>query len=463
MIILATLCIAAAVFVLDLFTPLGVGKWGVYVVPLLIAFRTRQRWYPFAFAALCSALLAVRFFYSPVGFDRRWLGAGRLMGMAVLWIIAGVLVQRKRAEEALRESEEKFRVISEEALLGICVIQDGKFVYLNPKQADIYGYTQAELLTLPSVLELVVEEDRALVAENIRRRLNGEVKEMRYRVHARRKDGTIIAVEAFGIRTKLNGKAAIVGTLQDISEREQDHLALEQTTEQLQTLSHRLLEMQEAERRHLSRELHDEIGQALTALKINLQAVQRSADSSPSLLPRLMDSVSIVDRTLRQVRTLSLDLRPSVLDDLGLFAALRWYADQQAQRAGLRVQLSVKFTETRLDPTLETACFRVAQEALTNVVRHAQAKTVLIELGRENDYLHLMVRDDGEGFDPARVRKRKQGDRTLGLMGMEERASLTGGWIEFKSAAGRGTEVHAWFPLSAALPRVRRNGEMTLK
>ncbi|HEX4647000.1 MAG TPA: sensor histidine kinase, partial [Verrucomicrobiae bacterium] len=255
----------------------------------------------------------------------------------------------------------------------------------------------------------------------------------------------------------------IVGTLQDISEREQDHLALKQTTEQLQTLSRRLLEMQETERRHLSRELHDEIGQALTALKINLQALQRTSDSSSTFFPRLADSISIVDRTLRQVRNLSLDLRPSALDDLGLFAALRWYADQQAQRAGLRVQLSVKFTETRLDPTLETACFRVAQEALTNVVRHAQAKNVLVELSRENDFLRLMVRDDGEGFDPARVRKRKQSDGTLGLMGMEERVSLTGGRIEFKSAPGRGAEIHAWFPLTASLPHVQRNGDMALK
>ncbi|HEX4646442.1 MAG TPA: PAS domain S-box protein, partial [Verrucomicrobiae bacterium] len=193
MIILATLCIAATLFVLDVFTPLGIGKWGVYVVPLLIAFRARQRWYPFAFAALCSALLMARYFYSPVGFDPKLAAAGRLMGAIVLWIIAGLLVQRKRAEAALRESEAKFRVISEEALLGICVIQDGRFVYVNPKEADIYGYTQAELLALPSVLDVVVEEDRDLVAENIRRRLADEVKEMRYRVHARRKDGTIIA------------------------------------------------------------------------------------------------------------------------------------------------------------------------------------------------------------------------------------------------------------------------------
>ena len=122
---------------------------------------------------------------------------------------------------------------------------------------------------------------------------------------------------------------------EEITERELAEEALKQTTEQLQTLSRRLLEMQEAERRHIARELHDEIGQALTALKINLQAVQRTFDAEHAL-PRVLDSIAIVDRTLRQVRNLSLDLRPSMLDDLGLRAALRWYADQQAQRAGLR-------------------------------------------------------------------------------------------------------------------------------
>src|SRR5262249_19703227 len=114
---------------------------------------------------------------------------------------------------------------------------------------------------------------------------------------------------------------------------------LKRTTEELQRLSRRLLELQEAERRHIARELHDQIGQALTALNLNLQAVRHLSNGNGAM-PRLADSIDIVDHTLRQVRDLSLDLRPSMLDDLGLCAALRWYTDQQGQRAGLRVQFS---------------------------------------------------------------------------------------------------------------------------
>jgi signal transduction histidine kinase len=245
-----------------------------------------------------------------------------------------------------------------------------------------------------------------------------------------------------------------------ISERQQAELALQQSesvlkqaTEQLQTLSRRLLELQETERRHIARELHDEIGQALTALKINLQAVQRLSDAA-SLAPRLLDSISIVDRTLRQVRNLSLDLRPSMLDDLGLCAALRWYTDQQAQRAGLRIKFVAAELDARLEPALKTACFRVAQEALTNIVRHAQASTVEVHLAVENDALHLAVRDDGVGFDPAALRKHSARASSLGLMGMEERASLMGGRIEVKSTPRYGTELHAWFPLVNGVSRV---------
>jgi len=242
---------------------------------------------------------------------------------------------------------------------------------------------------------------------------------------------------------------------QEAAERETAQEALRQTTEQLQILSRRLLELQEAERRHISRELHDQVGQALTALKINLQAVLRIAEPNETQ-PRLLDSIDIVDRTLGLVRNLSLDLRPSMLDDLGLTAALRWYADQQAQRAGLRVQFfACGLEDGRLDPGLETSCFRIAQEALTNVVRHARASSAMVELRRGNEFLHLLVRDDGVGFDLSKTRDRLQDGASLGLLGMEERASLAGGRLELKSAPDAGTEVHVWFPLAGSSRAVR--------
>jgi signal transduction histidine kinase len=246
---------------------------------------------------------------------------------------------------------------------------------------------------------------------------------------------------------------------EQVAERQRAETALGETKERLQSLSRRLLDTQETERRHIARELHDEIGQALTALKINLQALQRSPEPGTAAT-RLLDSINIVDRTLRQVRNLSLDLRPSMLDDFGLCAALRWYADQQAQRAGLQVQFVAPSLEGRLEPTLETACFRVAQEALTNIVRHARASSVRVELAEEAGSLHLMVRDDGAGFEPESIRRQLDGDASLGLLGMKERASLMGGRVELKSAPGQGTEVHGWFPITPVAPATSAVAEL---
>ncbi len=214
--------------------------------------------------------------------------------------------------------------------------------------------------------------------------------------------------------------------------------------EALQLLSRQLLEAQESERRHIARELHDEIGQALTAVKINLQAAQRTPDA---LVAYLEDSISIVDRTLQQVRNLSLDLRPALLDDLGLAAALRWYVDRQAQRAGFIAQFVADPLEPRPRPDIETACFRVAQEALTNVMRHAQAQHVRVELRQRNAELHLLMRDDGKGFDVRVAQERAAQGASMGLLGMQERVGLVGGQIDIESAPAWGTEVRVRFPL----------------
>lgn len=215
----------------------------------------------------------------------------------------------------------------------------------------------------------------------------------------------------------------------------------------LQVLSKQLLEIQESERRHIARELHDEIGQALTAVKVNLQATQRVTKDN-ILEPYLGESISIVERTLQQVRNLSLDLRPSLLDDLGVVVALRWYVDRQAQRAGFNAQFSTEISaDMRLPTEVETTCFRVVQEALTNIVRHAQAQHVEVELRQDEKELELLIRDDGIGFDINAVMERAAGDLSLGLLGMQERVQLIGGSIEISSSLTQGTEIRAYFPL----------------
>ncbi len=226
--------------------------------------------------------------------------------------------------------------------------------------------------------------------------------------------------------------------------------------ERLQVLSQLLVEAQESERRRISRELHDEVGQALTVLKINLQSSLRFSVSATPLSQRLEESIGLVDQTLQQVRNISLDLRPSLLDDLGLVAALRWHIDNVTRRTNLVAHFRTDLLERRLPPELETTCFRVAQEALTNVVRHAQARRVQIELFILENELHLIVQDDGIGFDLPSILKRANEGGSLGLLGLQERVALMNGRIEIESEANGGTLLHAYFPLSDQPVTIKR-------
>jgi signal transduction histidine kinase len=213
-------------------------------------------------------------------------------------------------------------------------------------------------------------------------------------------------------------------------------------------LSRRLLTVQEDERRRIAVELHDELGQILTAVKINLESIERAPD--PQQLATLPSMIKGVDDALQRVKDMALDLRPSVLDDLGLDAALRWFTDRCAQRAGFTAHLSVD-TLPPLEANLQTACFRVTQEALTNVERHARARHVWIDLHVLDGALELSVRDDGAGFDVAAAKARAISGSSVGILGMQERVALTGGEYEIIQVASGGTEVRARFPLHGDL------------
>jgi signal transduction histidine kinase len=230
---------------------------------------------------------------------------------------------------------------------------------------------------------------------------------------------------------------------QALEEREKGRL---QAAKKLAALSHRLVEVQESERRSIARELHDEIGQSLTAAEMNLQLALR-APGGKQVAPRLRASIEAVEQVLAQVHDLSLSLRPSMLDDLGLEAALRWYSQRQAELAGFKAEFHPVPLERRLDPIIETECFRIAQEALNNVVRHAKAKCVAIRLAINDAELHLCVADDGAGFHVEELRAQAVRGASLGLLSMEERAVLAGGGFNLSSSPGRGTEIRAWFPL----------------
>jgi signal transduction histidine kinase len=222
--------------------------------------------------------------------------------------------------------------------------------------------------------------------------------------------------------------------------------SIKSTGERLRILSQRLMEAQESERRHIARELHDEIGQALTMVKINLQTIQRASD--PVLVAqRVEESIGVIEPTLQQVRNLSLRLRPSLLDDLGLVAALRWYLDRQSRTGDFALQFKAEPLAKRLPAEIETACFRIVQEAITNVIKHSEAREVDVTLRRFDRFLELVVCDTGIGFNVALAQSRAAEGGSLGLLSMTERASLVGGTFDIRSELGRGTEIRARLPI----------------
>jgi PAS domain S-box-containing protein len=355
------------------------------------------------------------------------------------------ITERVRTEEALRESEERFRELAEniEEVFWMSDPKNTRIIYVSPAYERIWGRSRDSLYAFPkSWTEAIHPEDKGRVVERIANRELQGSHDLTYRIV--RPDGSIrrIRDRGFPVYGTSGNIVRIAGISEDVTESKEAEEALQQANAQLHVLSRRLFQVQEDERRHLARELHDQIGQALTAAKIDLQAAQRLEERT-SIVRRLDDIIAVIERLLQEARQLSLDLRPPLLDDLGLVPALRWCLDQQAQRADLRVEFFADPALERVDAAVETACFRVAQEALTNVVRHARAQTVSVELHRTPEALHLVVRDDGIGFD---VMTAEQG-ASLGLLGMRERVALLAGEMDCKSAPGRGTEIHAFFPV----------------
>lgn len=354
----------------------------------------------------------------------------------------------KRLEQSLRQGEELFRQLAENIReVFFASTPTEQMVYVSPTYEEVWGRSCESLYENPwSWVDAIHPEDR----ERIAQRIEQFDREGRFDEEFRivRPDGSVrwVRGRAFALQNASGEVDRIVGVAADITERKQTEDALTQTTAHLQTLSRRLLEAQEIERRRIAQELHDELGQSLTAVKIILQTAQRLAPDGP-LESWLAEGINIVNHTVQQVRDLSLDLRPSLLDDLGLVAALRWCADRMAQRAGFVIRFVAEGVESRLPPHIETTCFRIAQEALTNVARHAHAQKVTVKVSGSPGQLHIMIQDDGIGFDVKAAQQRAAQGQSLGLIGMQERALLVGGHLEIESTPRGGTTVRVRLPV----------------
>ncbi|HEY7785334.1 MAG TPA: PAS domain S-box protein [Pyrinomonadaceae bacterium] len=346
------------------------------------------------------------------------------------------ITERKLAEDSLRKQKEILQNIFDHVPVTLSLTdKDGKIRLVNPSWERTLGWTLEEVIdpNMDVFAQAYPNPEEQARLRKFRQNPKTQWKDFKTRV----KDGSVIDM-SWAVAHLSDG--SLIGIGQEVTDRNRAQEALKE-------FSRRLIEAQEAERQRIARELHDVIGQVLTAVRLNLQAV-KGVCSSETCQRISEDNMSVIDEALRLVRDLSFDLRPSILDDLGLNAALKWYVHRYAQRSGLvaKVFADSLDSEDRLPREIETVAFRIIQEALTNVVRHAEAQRVEVRLTRSGDELILSVTDDGIGFDYA-MKKNAAPITTLGLRGMEERASAVGGELEIESIGPHGTEVHARLPL----------------
>jgi len=352
------------------------------------------------------------------------------------------LVEANLRDKALSESEERYRELFENSKDAIYVHDmSGRYTSINRAAERLSGYTRDELIG-KHFSTLVTPQYAHHVREQLCRKLEASG-ESTYELELTTKPGRRIPVEVSSRLIVEHGlPVGVQGCMRDISEKKR-------AQEASRTYSRRLIEAQEAERRRVSLELHDQVGQILTAVKMNLHALRKTCGTSDVAM-LIEENLSVIDEAVDQVRDLSVDLRPLLLDDFGLMVAVRWYLDRQAKKSGIAVELvSLSLNEDdRFPADLETACFRIVQEAVTNIIRHAQAGRISIRLERTGSDLMLVIGDDGVGFDVKAVRTGASATATLGLRGMEERAQAVGGTLTVDSAPRLGTQICASFPLA---------------
>jgi len=350
------------------------------------------------------------------------------------------ITDRKAAEEKLKESEEKYRLLIENVNESIVAAQDGVLKFANSKAIQLLGYSKEELLSRPFI-EFIHPADRAIVSTNYAKRMKGEEVSGNYLFRVVTKDGVIVWMEISAVLFTWEGRPATLNFLNDITERKKTEEELKKSHEQLRNFAKRLAEAEEIERQKIARELHDQVGQNLTALGINLGILrnQLSDTLTKQTDARLNDSMGILEETAKRIRDVMSDLRPSVLDDYGLMAAIRWFSERISKRTGLTINVAYQDTKVDLPSETEITLFRIAQELLTNITKHAKATEVSIRLDSMDGKIQFVIVDNGVGFDPAALKK--IGESRWGLLNVRERTDTIDGILTIASGPGKGTRV----------------------
>ena len=396
-----------------------------------------------------SRLLSLRLADHDRNLKAFWAAVAALLAglVAVLAVLYRQQRRRQQAEGELLVSERRFHQMTDSVSEYAIMMLDaqGRVQTWNTGAVRIKGYAAAEVVGQPFACFYTPEDREAGEPQRVLAAAarSGRFASEGWRV---RKDGSrfwasIVVAPMRDAGERITGYSEIV---RDLTERRQAEESMRS-----RELSSRLIAAQEEERRRIARELHDETGQALTLIRLHLSELAQQEGYRPE---RVAEGMQLVDRAIAHIRGLSLRLRPPMLDDLGLADAIESMVDQQSRAAGWRATKVLPELEERLPDELETACFRICQEALTNAARYSGATEVGVMLRVSDDGLELVVRDNGRGFDLGRYQTAEERRKHFGLVSMTERAALVGGKLTIDTAPGEGTRVRARFPLRAMSP-----------
>ncbi len=351
------------------------------------------------------------------------------------------ITERTLVEDALRASEKKYRLLFNDNPLPMWInsTADNNFIDVNNAALVSYGYSKEEFLKMKL-------SDLDSFNNSLQKHLNERsgTNDMEGVYEHVKKNGQIIKVDILTHDIIFEGKPAILSLANDITAKFEAEESLQKSNDALRDLASHLETIRENERIHMAREIHDELGQQLTGLKMDIAWLNIKIKSDDEAIKEKMkDAISLIDKTVITVRRIATELRPSILDDLGLIAAMEWQSEEFEKRSEIKSIFTSNVSQIQVSADVATAVFRIFQESLTNVLRHSQATEVISFLRMEKDIITLFIEDNGIGFKDNDIKNKK----TLGLLGMKERIQLINGKYEINGNAGKGTSVIITVPL----------------
>ena len=342
------------------------------------------------------------------------------------------ITEKKKAEEEITESELNYRSLFEQASDTIFITGiDFHYIDINTSGCKLTGYSKDEFIKL-TPNDLVFKEDMKANPFKTDQLKSG--KTFSYERRLKRKDGTAVAVEA---NTKFLLDGRVVTFVRDITDRKKAEEEILQKNNELKALAAYLQNIREEERKEIARELHDELGQQLAAIKIDAKWLNKRIVDDDSIKNRTDEMLLQIDETIKTIREITSELRPEILDELGLNTALEWKVNKFFNHTNIRCNLHNELGELTLTPKTAINVYRIIQESLINIAKHSEATEVNIHLKVENKNLIILISDNGKGFDSEKIKQKK----SFGLIGMKERAEMIGGTIQIVSEQGKGTLV----------------------